>query len=720
MNNKASNSASAQGDSRADSRAEGLLLHGYEMMLRSRFFEDEVERLFESGALYGTTHLSTGQEATQAGLCLALKRKDWIMTTHRCHGYTLCKGTAPYRLFSELAGSSDGICKGLAGSMHFQDIDNCNAGSSAIVGSGIPIATGIALSLKRRKSDNISVAIFGDGACSRGTLHECLNLASIWNLPELFYCENNLYGMSAASSRMISASSIASRADGYGMKHMTADGNDFEAVLHAVSAAREFIVKEHRPFFLEVLTYRQKGHSKNDKRVYRTAEEEASWQRRDPIALMEARLQSIGLMDKAKIAKKRSEIHDEISQASAEAMAHKDNVLSISEASKLVMAPETEINLQPFVDASLGADLDSSLGADLDASLGEGNGDEVTLSYREAIRMALDRMMEADPSVYMMGEDIGRYGGCFKVTGDLWKKHPDQIIETPVCEESFAGVAVGSAKTGLRPIIEIMYADFATLISDPLINHAAKSYFMSGGKASCPMVVRLPSGAGTGHGPQHTQCTEAMFLSVPGLIILCPSCPQDAFELLTQAMQSNNPVLVFEHKALYGEIQSFNAGARMLPMTQARVVKSGTDITLIAYSQSVGACLEAAGNLQKQGIEAEVVDLRCIKPLDRETIISSVVKTGKALIVQPAGEMGSVSSEVESIICSDPEAFNALRVPVRRLCSCDMPTPFTKRLEMQFPPRPADVVTAVQEMSILNRMEQERGRFSPSKAYCMR
>lgn len=704
MNNKASNSASAHDDSRADSRAEGLLLHGYEMMLRSRFFEDEVERLFESGALYGTTHLSTGQEAAQAGLCLALKRQDWIMTTHRCHGYTLCKGTAPYRLFSELAGSRDGICKGLAGSMHFQDIDNCNAGSSAIVGSGIPIATGIALSLKRRKSDNISVAIFGDGACSRGTLHECLNLASIWNLPELFYCENNLYGMSAASSRMISASSIASRADGYGMKHMTADGNDFEAVFHAVSAARDFIVKEHRPFFLEVLTYRQKGHSKNDKRVYRTAEEEASWQRRDPIALMEARLQSIGLMDKAEIAKKRSEIHNEISQASAEAMAHEDDVLSISEASKLVMAPETEINLQPFIDADLGA----------------GNGDEVTLSYREAIRMALDRMMEADPSVYMMGEDIGRYGGCFKVTGDLWKKHPDQIIETPVCEESFAGVAVGSAKTGLRPIIEIMYADFATLISDPLINHAAKSYFMSGGKASCPMVVRLPSGAGTGHGPQHTQCTEAMFLSVPGLIILCPSCPQDAFELLTQAMQSNNPVLVFEHKALYGEIQSFNAGARMLPMTQARVVKSGTDITLIAYSQSVGACLEAAVNLQKQGIEAEVVDLRCIKPLDRETIISSVVKTGKALIVQPAGEMGSVSSEVESIICSDPEAFNALRVPVRRLCSCDMPTPFTKRLEMQFTPRPADVVTAVQEMSILDRMEQERSRFSPSKASCMR
>lgn len=717
---RVSNSASAQGDS----TAEGLLLRGYEMMLRSRFFEDEVERLFESGDFHGTTHLSTGQEAAQAGLCLALKRQDWIMTTHRCHGYTLCKGTAPYRLFSELAGSREGICKGLAGSMHFQDIENCNAGSSAIVGSGIPIATGIALSLKRRKSGFISVAIFGDGACSRGTIHECLNLASIWNLPELFYCENNLYGMSAASSRMISASSIASRADGYGIKHMTVDGNDFEAVFQAASEAREFIVNQRRPFFLEALTYRQKGHSKNDKRVYRTAEEEASWQRRDPIVLMEARLQSIGLMDRAGIADKRSEIRDEISQASAKAMAYKDDALSISEASKLVMAPETEINLQPFVDANLGAGLGanagSGLGANAGAGLDEGNGDEVTLSYREAIRLALDKMMDADPSVYMMGEDIGRYGGCFKVTGDLWKKHPNQIIETPVCEESFAGVAVGSAKTGLRPIIEIMYADFATLISDPLINHAAKSFFMSGGKASCPMVVRLPSGAGTGHGPQHTQCTETMFLSVPGLIILCPSCPQDAFELLTQAVQSNNPVLVFEHKALYGEIQSFNAGARMLPMTQARVARSGTDVTLIAYSQSVGVCLEAAENLLKQGIEAEVVDLRCIKPLDRNAIISSVVKTGRALIVQPAGEMGSVSSEVESIICSDPEAFNALRVPVRRLCSCDMPTPFTKSLEMQFVPRPADVITAVQEMSILSKMEQERSQISPSKASCMR
>lgn len=317
------------------------MITGYKMMLRSRFFEDETERLFSLGLLYGTTHLATGQEAAQAGLCLALDDNDWIMTTHRCHGYSICKGTDPYRLFSELAGSREGVCKGLSGSMHFQDPQLCNGGSSAIVGSGIPLATGIAFSLLRHKQDNISVSIFGDGACSRGTLHECLNLASIWNLPELFYCENNLYGMSTASSRMISTSSIASRAEGYRIRHMTVDGNDLEQVFQAVSQARAYILEEHRPFFLEVLTYRQKGHSKNDKRVYRTATEEAIWAKKDPISLFEKKLTESKVMTQIETESVRSSIAEEIKEASDHAMAVRLDTLSQSEADSLTMAPET-------------------------------------------------------------------------------------------------------------------------------------------------------------------------------------------------------------------------------------------------------------------------------------------------------------------------------------------------------------------------------------------
>lgn len=651
------------------------MITGYKMMLRSRFFEDETERLFSLGLLYGTTHLATGQEAAQAGLCLALDDNDWIMTTHRCHGYSICKGTDPYRLFSELAGSREGVCKGLSGSMHFQDPQLCNGGSSAIVGSGIPLATGIAFSLLRHKQDNISVSIFGDGACSRGTLHECLNLASIWNLPELFYCENNLYGMSTASSRMISTSSIASRAEGYRIRHMTVDGNDLEQVFQAVSQARAYILEEHRPFFLEVLTYRQKGHSKNDKRVYRTATEEAIWAKKDPISLFEKKLTESKVMTQIETESVRSSIAEEIKEASDHAMAVRLDTLSQSEADSLTMAPET-YSIHP--EASI-------------QGIAE-------LSYREAIHAAIGLSMHSDPNVILIGEDIGLYGGCFKVTGNLFKEYPDQLLETPVSEESFTGMAVGAAKTGLRPIVEIMYADFATLISDPIINHAAKSYFMSGGKVPCPMVVRLPEGAGTGHGPQHSQCTESMFLNTPGLTIVSPSTPLDAYQLLIQAIQSNNPVLFFEHKALYSNRQEFDLSTPMLAMNKARIQRQGKDITLIACSQSVKTCMEAASILAKEQIDATVLDLRSLKPLDETTILNEVRQTGRAVIVECTPLMGSVSSDVESMICSDDETFRSLKAPVKRLGARNTPTPFNRILEESYIPGSFEIVNVVKKL----------------------
>lgn len=648
------------------------LLRAYALMWRSRAFEDEVERLFARGALYGTTHLATGQEAAQAGLCMALDDEDWIMSTHRCHGYAVCRGTDTYRLFCELFGSRHGVCKGLAGSMHFQDTARHNAGSSAIVGSGIPPAAGIALTLKRHRKNNISVSIFGDGACSRGTLHETMNLCAVWHLPLLFFCENNLYGMSASSSRMISTDSISSRAAGYGIAHETVDGNDVEAVYNAVKKAREYIVSNQEPYFLEVLTYRQKGHSKNDRCVYRTREEEQYWLQRDPISLLEKNLLNSGKVTENELRSIRDAEKETVSEALILAEGVKDEVLSIDEARNLTMAPETYLGPQPHPEQG-----------------------KVTLSFREALRMALDLEMGCNEDVILMGEDIGAYGGCFKVTGDLYLKHPDQVLETPVSEESFCGVAVGSAKTGLRPVVEVMYADFSTLISDPVINHAAKSWFMSGGKVCCPLVVRLPEGSGTGHGPQHTQTPAAMFLNVPGLIVLAPSCPQDAYGLLTLAIRSNNPVIFLEHKLLYPETQTFDPSEPVLPIGKARVARNGKDVTLIAYSQAVNVCLNAASLLEKQGVSAEVIDLRSLKPLDTQTILESVRKTGRAVIVQWANSVASASSEVESVICSDAEAFEALKKPVIRLCSEECPTPFSKPLEKAYNPGPKQVADAV-------------------------
>ena len=269
---------------------EGKLDNGieiYSLMLRSRFFEEKVRDLFASGEMYGTTHLNIGQEASHTGLCLALEKEDWIVPTHRCHGFNVARGSDLSAMFSELFGSRYGLCKGIGGSMHMSDRATYNFGSSAVVGSGVALAAGLAFALHRQKSRNIAVAIFGDGATSRGVVHECMNLASVWSLPLMFYCENNHYGMSASSDRMISTNDIASRAAGYSMKAFKADGNDFDDVYSVAKKARAWMTSHSEPVFVEVNTYRMCGHSKSDKCVYRSSEEENEWREKDPITRYE-------------------------------------------------------------------------------------------------------------------------------------------------------------------------------------------------------------------------------------------------------------------------------------------------------------------------------------------------------------------------------------------------------------------------------------------------
>jgi len=273
-----------------------MCIDALRLMLNSRYFEEKTEQLFNQGLIHGTTHLANGQEACQTGLCMALEDEDWIVPTHRCHGFTLCKGSSPYSMFSEMLGSSSGLAKGLGGSMHMPDKEHFNLGSSAIVGSGVPLACGCAFTQKHSGSKNISVAIFGDGATSRGSIHESMNLASIWKLPVLFFCENNLYGMSAPSDKMISTDQISSRAQSYSMPGKTVDGNDVEAVFNAVSEAACYIREGNGPYLIVANTYRQKGHSRSDKLVYRSREEEQYWLEKDPITLFEKKLESQGIL----------------------------------------------------------------------------------------------------------------------------------------------------------------------------------------------------------------------------------------------------------------------------------------------------------------------------------------------------------------------------------------------------------------------------------------
>lgn len=614
-------------------------------MLRSRLFERKIEFLFNKGQLYGTTHLAIGQEACHVGLVAGLDRKDWIVPTHRCHGYNVARGTKLEAMFSEMLGSKHGICKGIGGSMHMTDISSYNLGSSAVVGSGVALAGGLAFALQRQKKDNIAVAILGDGATSRGCVHEMMNLASVWNLPLLFFLENNHYGMSAPEERMISTRELYKRAEGYGIESMHVDGNDVLAVLTSVSDARRYMLSEHRPFFIECDTYRQCGHSKSDKRLYRSGEEESEWQKKDPIVQYANYLIDNNMISSDKLLECATKVNLEVDASWCIARDKKDDILSIAELESYVYAPSPS----PFTQ--------------------RGNTHRGT--YREAVREALSEILSEDSRATLIGEDIGLYGGCFGVTGELYSKFPNKILETPVSEEAFSGLAAGAAMLGEHPIVEIMYGDFSTLASDAIINHAAKAYFMSAGQLCCPMIYRTPSGGGTGHGSQHTQCLETMFLNVPGLKIVAPSDAYSAKALLKSANRENNPVLFFEHKALYSEEGEIGDENTFLPIGKAIVSGHGDKALVIGYSR---AFAEARKALSEDDVT--FIDLATIKPLDEETILEYGKRFDHILIVQDTPRQGSVGECVIDVLMNLEN-----RPKIKLLSSLDMPLPFSRSLE---------------------------------------
>lgn len=634
-------------------------------MLRSRSFENKLSLMFMKGAFYGTTHLNIGQEASHVGLIAGLDDKDWIVPTHRCHGFNIARGTKPEKMFAEMFGSRYGVCRGLGGSMHMTEISTCNAGSSAIVGSGVPIATGLAFALKRKGRENIAVAIFGDGATSRGSVHEAMNMASVWNIPVLFYLENNHYGMSASEKNAISTDNLSLRADGYSIKHIKIDGNDVALVRDTVAKARKYILENSRPFFIEVDTYRLCGHSKSDRLVYRTREEEEMWRKKDPICRFSSSLIEKGVIGEDDYHRMEKEIDEEIEDAYIKAEAEKDDALTLRELDSFLFAP-------------------SPISRNT-------KGEVHKASYRRAIYEALDEILREDASAFLMGEDIGLYGGCFGVTSDLYEKHPGKVLETPVSEEGFTSIAVGASMLGLHPIVEIMYADFSTLASDPLINHAAKTYFMSAGQLNCPLVYRSPIGSGTGHGSQHTANIESMFLNTPGLIVVAPSDPYSAKALLKSAHRDNNPVLFFEHKGLYDTQGDVGDENTYLPMGKAIVSEYGSELLLIGYSHAFHTAFESTEDIREM---ITYIDLATISPLDKDTIIGYASSFDKILIVQDTPECGSVGDSVISLIARNCNG----RKDIRLVAARSLPIPFSRNLEKNVIPTTEEIRKAVFEL----------------------
>lgn len=635
-----------------------------------RGFETRLEGLVREGRVPGTFHPSVGQEAVAVGVAAACRPDDLFVSNHRGHGHFLAKGADPSRLAAELFGKTDGYSGGRGGTQHLAALDIGFMGAMGITGGGIPIATGVALALKREGEGRAVVSFFGDGASNQGTFHESLNMAAIYGLPVLYVCENNQYAMSMPVSRAVPIEDIHTRGESYGMPHASCDGNDVEEVRASALRALEVVRGECRPFLLECKTYRLRGHSKSDRAEYRPPGELDRWLARDPLKRAGARLLEMGVCE------------EELRAAEEEAKGQVERAVEFGRASPPGDAARARAGLfaTPVHRDTPDPSLEKPEGAK-------------ELTYREALGLALREEMRRDERVFLIGEDIGRYGGAFQVTAGLLDEFgPERIIETPISENSFVGLATGSALAGLRPVVEIMFMDFMFLAFDQLLNQAAKIRYCFGEQARVPLVLRTPAGGYRGYGATHSQSLQAMLCHIPGLKVVAPSTPRDARSLLKAAIRDDDPVIFVEHKILYGKKGLVPEAEEVIPLGRARVAREGTDLTIVAHSYMTSLALEAAGALARAGVSAEVVDLRTLVPLDWDTVVESCRKTQRVLVAEEGHLFCGLGAELAATI--QERAFGYLDAPVLRVAAAQVPVPTGPEMERAVLPSAQDILDA--------------------------
>ena len=649
-----------------------LLLELFETMLRIRRFEETATDLFKAGRIKGTAHSYAGQEAIAAGTCRNLRKGDYIGSYHRGHGHCIAKGARVDRMMAELMGRATGYCGGLGGSMHIADLDLNILGANGIVGATMPLAAGAALAAKLRGTDQVAVAFFGDGASNQGVFHEALNLAAVWKLPMVFVCENNQYALNTAYTDTTSVELIAERAIAYGVPGRTINGNDAGEVFTVVGEAVERARSGGGPSLIEAMTWRFGPHSmRANLREPRSEEARRAGEAGDPVAALAAHLAATDDRVAGGVAAIRTAVEDEIAAA-----------ITFAEAS-----PEPDDRV-----------LSTAVYAPHVAGYDVPEGPTRELTYAEALNEALRQEMERDPSVFVMGEDVAETGGIFQVTRGLVELYGrERVRDTPISEAVFCGAGVGAAIAGMRPVVEVQIFDFVTQMMDMIVNQAAKFRFMNGGLPRVPVVIRGPQGGGIRLAAQHSQSLEAWFAHVPGLVVVAPSTPYDAKGLLAAAIRDDNPVIFLEHKMLYlGQTAPVPVEPYAIPLGRAAVKRQGTDVTIVATQVMVARALSAAVQLERDGISVEVIDPRTLKPLDEETILASVRKTNRLIVVHEACVSGGFGAEVSALVME--KAFDWLDAPVVRVGAPDVPMPFNDKLESLVIPSQARIVEAVRAL----------------------
>jgi 2-oxoisovalerate dehydrogenase E1 component len=664
----------------------------YYRMLLTRAFEEAAWQQYGLGKVHGTMHLCVGQEAVGIGAIAALRPDDYIVSTHRGHAHAIGKGQDVREMMAELLGKENGVCRGRGGSMHMADLTLGSLGANGVVGGGLPLSVGAGLALKLRQEERVVLCFFGDGASNEGAFHESVNMASVWQLPVVFLCENNQYGMSMPLHRGMSAASIADRSAAYGIPGQRVDGMDALAVYAAVQSAAEYARAGNGPVLIDALTYRYLGHSKSDKQLYRTKEEVEEWKRRDAIERFARHLVATGTLTEDGV----RDLQARAEQAIEDAIAYGDAgpEPSIEHLTDDVYMEEPDVLAAP--DEVAPAWMREKFGPNISVNPPPGTRE---ITYSEALREAMAQAMAADPNVFLIGEDIGVYGGAFGVTKDLIHEFgPDRVRDTPISENAIVGAAVGSAVLGMRPVAEMQFMDFITLGMEQTVLQGAKIRYMFGGKATVPMVLRLPAGSGTGAAAQHSESLESWFLSVPGIKVVAPATPYDAKGMLLAAIADNNPVLFVENKLLYKSRGPVPADPYIVPLGRAAVRREGADVTVVATSIMVPRALEAADRLVAEGIELEVIDLRSLKPYDAPEIVESVSKTGRLLVVHEAPLVGGFGGEIVAMVAQSP-AFSFLEAPIVRLGGADVPIPYNPNLEKAAVPQVHDIVDAARQLA---------------------
>jgi pyruvate/2-oxoglutarate/acetoin dehydrogenase E1 component len=549
--------------------------------------------------------------------------------------------------------------------MHIADLSLGILGANGIVGGGIPIAAGAAWAQQHQRSGRIILCFFGDGAVNQGSFHEALNLSAVWRLPVVFVCENNQYAMGVSLRQAVNVEHVSECAAAYNMPGRTVDGNDVLAVYEAASEAAARARAGEGPTLVECQTYRHEGHHAADLQVYRTADEVAEWKKKDPLPRFRRHLLAEGCATGAEL--------DEIEAA---ARAEVEAAIRYAEESPL---PEPETVTQDVYFPQPPETVPPATSPTRE------------MTFAEAINAAYREEMRRDERVVALGESIAVWGGSFQTTRGLLEEFgPERVRDTPLSEAAIAGAAVGAALTGLRPVATIMYIDFIGIALDQIVNQAAKNRYMFGGKATLPLVIETQEGGGTGSAAQHSQCLEAWFHHVPGLKVVLPSTPADAKGLFATAIRDDNPVVFIGHKLLFALKGPVPEGEYTLPFGVADVKREGRDVTIIALSYMVHKAMEAAEQLAAEGIEAEVVDPRTLAPLDAATLVQSVQKTHRALIVHEAVVQGGAGGEIAAVLAD--QAFDALDAPIRRIGALPCPMPYSRVLEEAVIPSVSQIV----------------------------